>query len=136
MSTLVLRPAALYAAYLAGRRDAYRDDAVDVCAIDSDDGPPPGTIERMTAYDLGQVDRRGAPRVQEPATVADVVRRVQEALGEPVRITEERAIAAARDALGVLGGAPEDVVRKLAASILAAVNCEAPALAVAARPAP
>lgn len=86
MSTLVLKPAALYAAYLAGRLDVPTPDGFDIQAFDDDAGPPAATLERMLAYDLGQTDRRSSVRATEPAAMADVVRRVREALGEPVRL--------------------------------------------------
>lgn len=55
--TLVLRPTAIYAAYLAGYLAAPPGDVFDVHAFD-DPEPPAGTLERMTAYALGDHDSR------------------------------------------------------------------------------
>lgn len=121
MGTLVTKPETLYAAYLAGRLDAPQADVFELSELFTDDGR--ADLETALAYDLGKTDRRDID-VVDPAPMAEVVRRVRGALGEPVRITEEQATNAARDALSILGGAPENVVRKLAASILAAVNVE------------
>lgn len=145
MSTLVLKPAALYAAYLSGRLDAPRGAVYELSKLfPGDDEPEQADLATALAYDFGRTDRRNID-VRQPATMADVVRRVAEAVNAPL-LTEEQAAKAARTALGALldasvtagelndfikGRAPETVVRKLTAGILAAVN----GLALAASPA-
>lgn len=124
MSTLVLKPEALYAAYLRGRLDVPH--TFDIVT----DEPTRADIERAVAHDLGRTDRRDMSVLQ-PAPMADVVRRVREALGEPGRITEEQATDAALEALAATGlytvDAPPALVQKVAAGIFRAVNGPAPA---------
>ena len=82
MGTLVLKPTAIYAAYLAGYLDASPSDIFDAHAFD-EPGPPAGMLERMAAYASGIHDGRSGS--QEALGMREVLAVVQSMLSdEPI----------------------------------------------------